>query len=139
MIALGNPSDLALASVLLSCIGFHLSRPRGVGIPIRVNSRATPEDDSTPASLVSTNQNIRSWPTSVRRIVENHTWCIAVYRRKAVDQTCLFGHCPRNQVWTAPPDQQVSEFTELKQSNPSFSWLRDRYVPALRLLTHNVD
>jgi hypothetical protein len=51
MIALGNLSDLALTSVLLTCIGFQLSRPRGVGIPIRVNSRATPENESMPASL----------------------------------------------------------------------------------------
>ena len=67
MIALGNPSDLALASVLLTCIGFHLSRPRGVGIPIRVNSRATPEHDSMPTSLISTNRNVRSWPTRAIR------------------------------------------------------------------------
>ena len=67
MIAPGNPSDLALASVLLTCIGFHLSRPCGVGKPIHVNSRAAPENDSMPASLISTNRNVRSWP----RLCEN--------------------------------------------------------------------
>ena len=70
MIALGNPSDLALASVLLTCIGFHLSRPRGVGIPIRVNSRATPENNSMPAYLISTNRNVRSWPGAAIHFIE---------------------------------------------------------------------
>jgi hypothetical protein len=71
MIALGNPSDLALASVLLTCIGFHLSRPRGVGIPIRVNSRATPGNDSTPTSLISINRNVCSWPTPAIRSIRS--------------------------------------------------------------------